>query len=126
MRPRVINKVDIVQGFEIETAAVQGERVVLTMRRDGETGRHIKSDHVIAATGYRVDLSRLTFMDEKLRRRIRSVQTMPNDRLTSNSRVRGRLLYWACRRRNFRSSMRFIYGAEFAACTISQHLDGKR
>src|SRR5262249_6246604 len=52
-------------------AADGGVRIGLTAG-DG-SAREIEADHVIAATGYRPDLSRLSFLDDRLRSQLRTV-----------------------------------------------------
>ena len=126
MQPRVIGKVNVERGVEIEGAAVQGNRVVLNLRRDGQVGQRIESDHVIAATGYRVDLSRLPFMDEKLRSRIRTSGSMPILSSNFEASVGGLYFVGLAAAGSFGPLMRFVYGAEFAARRISQHVAGNR
>jgi hypothetical protein len=122
MRERVIGKVDLVQGFEIERAAIEGGRVVLILNRAGGDRRRVVADHVIAATGYRPDLDRLSFLDERLRRRIRRARTMPALSSAFESSVPGLYFTGLAAAGSFGPLMRFMYGAEFAARTISRRL----
>ena len=126
MRERVIGKVDLVQGFEIERAAIEGGRVVLILKRDGGARRRVESDHVIAATGYRADLDRLSFLDERLRRRIRRMRTMPALSSGFESSVPGLYFTGLAAAGSFGPLMRFMYGADFAARTISRRLAATR
>ena len=123
MRPRVTGKVNVVAGAEIEGAALKGNRIVLNLRRDGQPGQ-VESDHVIAATGYRVDLSRLLFLDEELRSRIRTAGSMPI--LSGDFEASTGGLYFAglAAAGSFGPLMRFVYGTEFVARKISQHVAG--
>jgi len=126
MRERVIGKVELVQGFEIEKATTEGNRVVLNLRGEGGANRRMECDHVIAATGYRADLDRLTLLDEKLRRRIRRARTMPVLSSRFESSVPGLYFTGLAAAGSFGPLMRFVYGAEFAARTISRRLAAKR
>jgi hypothetical protein len=120
-----VSKANLVQGFEIDSANLQGNRIVLNMRRDGEAVRKIESDHVIAATGYRVDLNRLPFMDEKFRSRIHRTGPMPTLSGNFESSVEGLYFVGLAAAGGFGPLMRFMYGADFTARRIGQHLVGK-
>jgi ribulose 1,5-bisphosphate synthetase/thiazole synthase len=122
MRDRVIGKVDLVQGFGIEKAAIEGRRVVLSLNRDGRADRRVEADHVIAATGFRADLDRLAVLDETLRRRIRGARTMPALSTGFESSVPGLYFTGLAAAGSFGPLMRFMYGADFAARTISRRL----
>jgi hypothetical protein len=50
-----------------------GVRVLL----DGDEQSSVRADHVIAGTGYRIDLERLGFLPEDLRGRIDTVKGYP-------------------------------------------------
>jgi hypothetical protein len=126
MGERVIGKVDLVQGFGIERAAIEGNRVVLSLKRDGAADRRVEADHVIAATGYRADLDRLVFLDEKLRRRIRRARAMPALSAGFESSIPGLYFTGLAAAASFGPLMRFIYGAKFAARTISRRLAASR
>lgn len=125
MQDRVIGKVALVQGFEIERAAIEGSRVVLSLKRDGVANRLVEADHVVAATGYQADLDRLSFLDEKLRHRIRRAGTMPALSASFESSVPGLYFTGLAAAASFGPLMRFMYGAQFAARTISRHLAAK-
>ncbi len=82
----------------------------------------LTADHVIAATGYRPDLSRLTFLNQQLRQCVRTVaETAVVDRnyrspfpgFTSSGRMVAP---------NFGPVMRFVYGSDHVACTVTRHL----
>ena len=121
-----VRKANVVHGYEIDSANLQGNRIVLNMRRDGEAGRQIESDHVIAATGYRVDLNRLSFMDEKIRSRIHGTGSMPTLSGNFESSVAGLYFVGLAAAGSFGPLMRFMYGADFTARRIGRHFIGKR
>src|SRR5208283_570811 len=66
-KEKVIGKVPLVLGFSPVHAEIFDHRVRLHLRADDGTERKISPEHVIAATGYRVDLNRLTFLNAELR-----------------------------------------------------------
>ncbi len=82
------------------------------------------ADHVIAATGYRPDLGRLTFLDEELRSRVQTVARTPvvdRDYQTSSP---GLYVVGPGVAPTFGPVMRFVYGADHAARTVSRRLAG--
>lgn len=83
------------------------------------------ADHVIAATGYRSDTRLLSFLDP-LQHGLRSIDGTPVLNRSFEASVRG--LYFAgyLSAATFGPSMRFIYGAGFAARRISGHLSHLR
>ena len=82
------------------------------------------ADHVIAATGYRPDLGRLTFLDEELRARVQTVARTPavdRDYQTSSP---GLYVVGPGVAPTFGPVMRFVYGADHAARTVGRRLSG--
>ena len=79
VRDQVEKKVTLKLGRAIERAEERGGRVRLeTVGADG-VREAIESDHIIAATGYRVDLRRLGFLDDGV------LQKIPRGRSCANS-----------------------------------------
>ena len=66
----VVGKVPIIVNSTVEEATIDGDHVRLRLSRDGARSSDLTVDHVIAATGYRVDLDRIAFLDESLLARI--------------------------------------------------------
>ena len=109
-------------GVSLERCEVEDGRVALHLRdRNGEPSR-IVADRAIAATGYRVDLRRLPFLDEDLRPAIRAFNGSP--RLTRNfeSSVSGLYFVGLPAADTFGPLLRFAYGARFAATRLRAHL----
>ncbi|MDQ1451234.1 MAG: FAD-dependent urate hydroxylase [Acidobacteriaceae bacterium] len=77
MRERVEGKVTVLSGVTLRGAEMREERVLLALGRENGVVEQVEFDHVIAATGYQVDLRRLPFLGEELRRQIRAVEHMP-------------------------------------------------
>jgi hypothetical protein len=95
-------------------------------RRGPEPGgveRKILSDHVIAATGYKVDLARLTFLNAKLRPMIKSVQSTPVLSSTFESSVPGLYFVGIAAANSFGPLMRFAFGACFAARCLTRAIE---
>ncbi len=89
----------------------------------------LAADHVVAATGYRPEVSRLPFL-EQVAGDIRTIKGAPLLDRSFESSVPGLHFAGFLSAATFGPSMRFIYGARFAAQRLSQHLshlgDGRR
>jgi hypothetical protein len=89
----------------------------------------LSTDHVIAATGYRPEVSRLPFL-EQVSGDIQTIKGAPLLDRSFESSVPGLHFAGFLSGATFGPSMRFIYGARFAAQRLSQHLshlgDGRR
>ena len=89
----------------------------------------LSADHVIAATGYRPEVSRLPFL-EQVSGDIQTIKGAPLLNRSFESSVSGLHFAGFLSGATFGPSMRFIYGARFAAQRLSQHLshlgDGRR
>jgi hypothetical protein len=82
----------------------------------------LTTDHVIAATGYKVDLRRLAFLPEELRLQLQSIDNAPILSRDFQSSVAGLYFVGPASANSFGPAMRFIFGAEFAARQIVAHV----
>jgi cation diffusion facilitator CzcD-associated flavoprotein CzcO len=124
LAPRVVDKVSMILGHEITNAEIRDRLVQLTLRTaDGSTVT-TQTEYVIAATGYRADIDRLSFIDKHLRSRITRVRGMPI--LSSNFECSVPGLYFVgnAAAGSFGPLMRFAYGCDFAARRVSRHVVG--
>lgn len=119
-----MGKVPILFDTPVQEVSIEGERVQLELS-NGDA-RKLTFDHVIAATGYRVNVHRLTFLNESLRDQIATVQDTPI--LTSNfeSSVAGLYFVGPSAANSFGPVQRFAVGAKFAARRVSRHLARQR
>jgi hypothetical protein len=109
-------------GFETESVAVAGDKVQLRLKGlDGGT-RLVQSEHVIAATGYRVDLRRLAFISPELRTQLAAVEETPVLSAHFESSVPGLYFVGPAAANSFGPLMRFAVGAGFTARRIVKHL----
>lgn len=122
IKDQVVGKVPFNLGLNITEAKVLNGRVSLQLTDNTGSQRTLVSDHVIAATGYKVDLRRLTFLDAEIQEGIRSVDQAPV--LSSNFESSWPGLYFvgtaaaSC----FGPLLRFAYGAGFTARKLSRHI----
>lgn len=119
-RTKVEDKLPLHLGVTPETAAVEGSKVRLTLRgKDGST-RDILVDHIVAGTGYRVDMRRLKFLSAELVAAIHSSEGSPILSSVLESSVRGLYFTGLSAANSFGPVMRFAFGAGFAARQLTK------
>jgi thioredoxin reductase len=96
----------------------------LLLRRLGREDTRLEVDHVIAATGYKAAVSRLSFMDHSLQARVRTVDGAPILDRQFESSVPGLYFVGAAAANSFGPLLRFAFGARFAARRVASHLAG--
>jgi FAD-dependent urate hydroxylase len=121
LRPRFEEGVDARPGRTIAAAeAVDGE---VRLRLEGQGGsEELTAGHVVAATGYRPDVSRLGFLDPTLREGLARVAGAPAVSRSFESSVPGMYFVGFAAAPNFGPVMRFVLGADFAARRVSRHV----
>jgi len=122
IKQQVVGKVSFHLGVSITEANTQNGRVSLQLTDSVGTTRTQVTDHVIAATGYRVDLRRLTFLNSEVQTGIRSVDQTPVLSSNFESSVPGLYFVGASAANAFGPLLRFAFGAGFTARRLSRHL----
>jgi lysine/ornithine N-monooxygenase len=121
-RDRVLGCVPLSLGFRIERAGISGEQINLRLEdRDGTVVEQF-ADHVIVATGYKVDLRRLPFLGEAVVSRIRCLQNAPILSANFESSLPGLYFLGLASANSFGPMMRFAYGADYTVKKITKHL----
>jgi thioredoxin reductase len=113
--------VDTRLGVEIERADAVGGGLRLTLAGAGKATIH-ETEHMIAATGYQVEVRRLPFLSDDLLTRIRTVEDKPVLSSTFESSVPGLYFVGAASASCFGPVMRFACGAEWAARHLTRSL----
>ena len=108
----------VLTGHALAGAAAGPDEVRLTGHRRAGQHAELAADHVIAATGYRPDLRRLSFLDAELRARLRTVAGTPAVDRDYQSTVPGLYVVGPAVAPTFGPVMRFVYGADHAARTV--------
>jgi cation diffusion facilitator CzcD-associated flavoprotein CzcO len=102
--------------------------VAAVSERDGELrielddGTHRKADHILLATGYRVDIARYPFLDRHLVQEVDRVGGFPKLGRGFESSVRGLHFVGAPAAWSFGPLSRFVAGAGYAARGVSNRL----
>jgi hypothetical protein len=117
LRPRLAGVV-LTAGRTVVSATCAGDRVRLTL--DDGTERWV--DHVLLATGYRVDVTRYGFLAPDLLQKVRCVEGYPELGAGFESSVPGLHFLGAPAARSFGPLMRFVSGTWYAAPTLTRYI----
>jgi cation diffusion facilitator CzcD-associated flavoprotein CzcO len=122
VKDRVVGHVPLVLGQTMESVDVRDGRVHLQLRGMDGGKREVVADHIIAATGFKVDLKRLAFLSADVRSQIKTVENAPVLRADFESSVPGLYFVGVSGANTFGPLMRFAYGAGFAAQRVTQSM----
>jgi hypothetical protein len=121
MKDKVVGKVPLMLGRTVERIEARDGRVRLHLGGEG-LEREVTTDHVIAATGYKIDLRRLSFLEERLRSRLRSADHTPVLTANFEASVPGLYFTGLASANTFGPVMRFMIGADYTARRLSAHI----
>lgn len=122
LRGRVEGQLPIRTGHVVEWAKAVDGLVRLGGTEPGGTRYELTADHVIAATGYRVELNRLTFLSETIRFGLQTVGAGPAVGRDYQSSVAGLYFIGAAAAASLGPASRFVYGSRHAATTVARRL----
>jgi FAD-dependent urate hydroxylase len=120
LKPRC-QRILVTTGRTVISAAPVGERVALKL----DDGSERRVDHVLLATGYRVDISRYPFLTEGLLGSIRRVNGFPELNAGFESSVPGLHFLGAPAAWSFGPLMRFVAGTHFTSRAVTQKILGR-
>jgi thioredoxin reductase len=120
--PDIEGKVPLHPGLSIAGVRIENNRVKLDVTDRAGGAQTFEADHLIAATGYKVDLRRLPFFDSDLRAQIRSVENTPVLSSNFESSLSGLYFVGTSAANTFGPLLRFAVGAKFTAPRLSRHL----
>jgi hypothetical protein len=119
LRERVDGRLPVLDGHRVTGARLDGGKIALTVASSGTDTKVLSVDHVLAATGYRVDLRRLDFLAPELRDQVRCVAGWPHLTSSFESSVPGLFFTSLMAAETFGPVMRFVCGAGFPARRIT-------
>jgi len=117
-----VGKVELLVDAAVESVEALNSRVTLKLKDSAGNKKVVVADHVIAATGYKVDLMRLAFVDSELQVAVKSVENTPVLSSNFESTVPGLYFVGASAANTFGPLLRFAFGARFTARRLSRHL----
>jgi hypothetical protein len=113
-------RVSTLLGCTPQGAEVRDGKVCVRLGSADGSERDVVTEHVIAATGYKVDLGRLRFLSPDLRSKIEVVKGAPVLSSTFESSMSGIYFAGLASANSFGPVMRFAFGAGFAARRITE------
>jgi thioredoxin reductase len=122
IRDKVVGKLPLHLGCTPQGAEVKDGRVHLSVQAADGSKREIVTEHVIAATGYKVNLERLKFLNPEIRSQLKTVSGSPVLSSTFESSMPGLYFAGVAAANSFGPVMRFAFGAGFAARTLTRAL----
>ncbi|WP_433466139.1 NAD(P)-binding domain-containing protein [Spirillospora sp. CA-128828] len=122
LRDRLDDRIRVSTGRLLAKAVEQGDGIAVTTT--DRTGRRLvtEAEHVIAATGYVVDIERLGLLAPELRGRIATRLGAPVLSRDFEASVPGLYFAGLAAASTFGPVMRFVHGADFAARRIAHHI----
>ncbi len=120
-RDAIVGKVPLHLGARVERVDPVGSGIRVTFTEKGEK-KTIEADHLIAGTGFKVALSRLKFIDEALRARIRSAADSPILGGRFESSVPGLFFVGISAANSFGPLLRFAFGARYTAERLARNI----
>lgn len=118
LRDRIDGVVDVLAGHSVKEAVAEGSGVRLFL--DGARHGQVDADHVIAGTGFRIDLGRLPFLSESFRSVISSVSGYPVVSRCGEASVRGLYFAGAPTAASIGPSARFIAGTHTLSALLAR------
>lgn len=122
LRDRIEGRLEVALSTRVKAAEADRGRVRLVIAGPQGTSE-MHADHVVAGTGFRVDIDRLDYLEPGLRRDIaREAQGIPALDSHFESSVAGLFIVGIASAPVFGPIMRFMYGAKHVAPVLSRRL----
>jgi cation diffusion facilitator CzcD-associated flavoprotein CzcO len=121
VREQVESGVEVHTNVRINNASPHNGRALLEFD-ESDSAKTLEVDHVLAATGYKVDLGRLAFLDGSMRQRIRAEAGAPALSRWFESSVPGLFFVGPSAANAFGPLLRFACGAEFTARRLARRM----
>jgi thioredoxin reductase len=118
--------IPVLLGYRVTGASVDAGRARLKLQNQDGTEQDVHAEHVISATGFKVDLRRLSFLSRAVLMDLKAIDYTPVLSSFFESTVPGLYLVGPASANCFGPVMRFTFGARFTARRISHHLSLKR
>lgn len=122
IREKLVGAIPMHSGYHLRDAELRGERVHISFENGTGTRLNLDVDHVIAGTGYHIDLGRLPFLTEDLRKQLKLEGTSPKLSAHFESSVPGLYFVGLASAIAFGPLTRFALGARFTARRLCAHL----
>ncbi|MDR3529380.1 MAG: FAD-dependent oxidoreductase [Rhodopila sp.] len=121
-REEVERNVNVILGARVARTSIRGDVASVSFRIDDCTEKTIEADHVISATGFRVDIRRLRFISPGIMEKMDCADHTPVLSPHFETSVPGLFMLGVTAANNFGPLLRFAYGAGFASRRLSSFL----
>lgn len=125
MRRRV-GQLQIFLGRDLVSADDKSGKVQIRYSARGGVEETLQTDHLIAATGYKIDLRKLAFLGPRLLSDIRMVENTPILSADYETSVPGLHFVGPASANSFGPVMRFVFGAVYPARRLARYLSRSR
>lgn len=122
VKDRVVGQVPVWLGHAIRGIETPNGKVLLDLADSGGARRSMRADHVIFATGYKIDMSRLGFLNQTLLRRMQLIDGAPQLSAHYETTVPGLHFIGPAAANSFGPVCRFVYGTYHLASHLARHL----
>jgi thioredoxin reductase len=119
LKDRVAGRIPVLAGQRITGARVEGRKVTLTTLSQDGISSELSADHVLAATGYRVDLEALDYLGPELRANLARTAGAPRLDASFQSSVPGLYFTGLASAATFGPMLRFVCGTGFASQRVA-------
>jgi thioredoxin reductase len=123
LRDRVDGRIEVIGNTQVKAAEAHGSGVRLTLA--GPTTSTLDVDHVVSATGFRVDIARLPFLSLDLVGRVKTLNRYPVLDRAGQSSVPGLYFAGAPAAVSLGPSVRFIAGTHTSVRQLSRSVAGQ-
>ncbi len=122
LRARIEGNIGVLLGRTVAGAQEEDEGVRLRLGGPTRAQEELHVSRVVAGTGYRADVSRLSLLDSSLRESIATATSIPVLDRRLQSSVPGLYFVGYAAGLSFGPVMRFVYGADFTARRLAREL----
>ncbi|CDX43239.1 FAD-dependent pyridine nucleotide-disulphide oxidoreductase [Mesorhizobium sp. SOD10] len=122
MKDRVIGRVPVWLGRTLQSVETRDGKVLLDVTDTSGARHSMRADHVIFATGYKIDVGRLAFLNPTLLRQIRLVEGAPQLSAHYETSVPGLHFIGPAAANSFGPVCRFVYGTYHPARHLARYL----
>jgi thioredoxin reductase len=122
MKDKVEGRIPMHMSAQIQGVRYDGEKVHVRYDQPDAAGQEFCADHVIAATGYKPDMQKLTFLQPELIQKIRTADGTPVLSPAFETSVAGLHMIGLASANCFGPAQRFAVGAKFTSRHLARYL----
>jgi cation diffusion facilitator CzcD-associated flavoprotein CzcO len=120
LKPRFGKSIRTWLSTTVEGVRESGGRAALQLRSESGGASSLAVDHLIAGTGYKIDIDKIVFLDPSIRLKLARAGNSGSPRLSARfeSSVPGLYFVGLTAAATFGPLLRFVHGTKFAATTV--------